>query len=30
LGQDNSYVLGEILGLSAIDIEELARQGVLD
>ena len=30
LGEDNAYVLGEILGLSATDIEELAREGVLD
>src|SRR5262249_35044066 len=30
LGADNHYVLGEILGLSADDIEQLASQGVLD
>jgi crotonobetainyl-CoA:carnitine CoA-transferase CaiB-like acyl-CoA transferase len=30
LGGDNDYVLGEILGLSAADIEELARQGILE
>jgi len=30
LGGDNSYVLGEILGLSDAEIEELAHQGVLD
>ncbi len=30
LGADNGYVLGEILGLSSGDIEDLAHQGVLD
>lgn len=30
LGADNAYVLGEIIGLSNDEIEELARQGVLD
>src|SRR5438876_9543265 len=30
LGADNSYVLGEILGLTDTQIDELAREGVLD
>ncbi|HLY65217.1 MAG TPA: CoA transferase, partial [Chloroflexota bacterium] len=30
LGGDNSYVLGQILGLKDSEIEELASQGVLD
>ena len=30
LGQDNSYVLGEILGLSATEIDDLAKQGILE
>jgi benzylsuccinate CoA-transferase BbsF subunit len=30
LGADTQYVLGEILGLSKADIEELGNQGVLD
>ncbi|HLQ34596.1 MAG TPA: CoA transferase [Chloroflexota bacterium] len=30
LGADNSYVLGEILGLTDANIDELAREGVLD
>jgi benzylsuccinate CoA-transferase BbsF subunit len=30
MGADNAYVLGEILGLSAAEIERLAQEGVLD
>jgi benzylsuccinate CoA-transferase BbsF subunit len=30
LGGDNSYVLGEILGLSTTEIDDLAGQGILD
>jgi benzylsuccinate CoA-transferase BbsF subunit len=30
LGGDNTYVLSEIIGLSGDEIEDLARQGVLD
>ena len=30
LGQDNAYVLGEILGLDSGEIEQLEREGVLD
>jgi crotonobetainyl-CoA:carnitine CoA-transferase CaiB-like acyl-CoA transferase len=30
LGQDNDYVLGEVLGLSAAERERLASDGVFD
>jgi crotonobetainyl-CoA:carnitine CoA-transferase CaiB-like acyl-CoA transferase len=30
LGGDNSYVLGEILGISTTEIDDLAGQGILD